>query len=69
MKTLCVLKHILHDQYSRQICTSGFSTQSNYNLVSDKIHQSIMQTPPPKKNKNTNNMVINRSFMKAQLTI
>lgn len=69
MKTLCVLKHILHDQYSRQICTSGFSTQNNYNLVSDKIHQSIMQTPPKKNHKNTNNMVINRSFMKAQLTI
>lgn len=28
-----------------------------------------MQPPPKKKNKNTNNMVINRSFMKAQLTI
>lgn len=28
-----------------------------------------MQPPPQKKNKNTNNMVINRSFMKAQLTI
>ena len=42
---------------------SGFSTQSNYNLVSDKIHQSIMK----KKKKKTNNMVINRSVMKARL--
>ena len=31
---------------------SGFSTQSNYNLVSDKIHQSIMQKKKKKKPKN-----------------
>ena len=30
---------------------SGFSTQSNYNLVSDKIHQSIMQKKKKKKTK------------------
>ena len=31
---------------------SGFSTQSNYNLVSDKIHQSIMQKKKKKNPKN-----------------
>ena len=48
---------------------SGFSTQSNYNLVSDKIHQSIMQKKKKKKKQKNNKMVINRSVMKARLTI